>query len=212
MIDPNLVNETSAAKRRAVVKEQVRKDLTDGSFTITETLLVKEPLRSDAWEAVDGVVVEGTRSMGMYDEPMTSGTVKLVCFHPPGTKDERGQPIDTIKFMVTEERRIPGTTETRKVKVQKSFGNFADVPDNVPTRLARNILYRDGWPIRQLRSGGDYPGKVIEWRWLEKEIKSGIALPEYQELYDEIRSRPGFLEFIGEAPKKTDARKDKTTA
>jgi hypothetical protein len=187
MIDTRRTEGLAADKRRADVKEQVRKELADGTFTITDTLLIDEPYRSDVWEACDGIVVTGTQCLGMVEEPLTSGTVKLVHIDPKGK----------IESLVKKSTRIPGTIKEVTSKVKKSFGNFADVPDNAPSRVARNILYRECWPARQSRPGAKEAGTVVEWKWLEREAKAPGALEDYVELYNEIKTRPGFAKFIG---------------
>lgn len=181
-INPSLTTEPSAAKRRLAVKDAVLRAIADGSFTYTEALLVDEPLRSDIFEVLDGVVVEATRSMSGHGEPLMLGTVKLCHVAPDGV----------IAHPVFKTARVPGTDREIHSKGMKSFGNVADVPDMVPHRIARMILFREGWPIRQMRERSSVVGTVVEWRWLEKEIKGGNALPEVVDLYNEIVTRPSF--------------------
>ncbi len=192
MLDPSLANNPSAAERRKAVREYVEREVADGTFTLTETMLRAEPLRSDSNEVLDGVVVENDRSM-KREEALETEPVKLVHVNPDGV----------IQYRTWQKFRIPGTTREVRRKVNKIAGNFANVPNTAVDRDARNIMYQYGWPILQFRQehGHGAEGSVIEWRWFEREARKPDALPEYVELYNEIRSRPGFLEFIGEAPR-----------
>lgn len=214
MLDSKLLTETSATKRRQAVKDQILRDIADGTFTITDTLLADQPLQSDANEVLDGVVVEGTRSLGMHEEALQVAPVLLACVNPPGSVDDAGRPNDKIKYSVAVKRRVPGTTRETSTKEMKDFGNFAFVANTVPARLARCILYRDGSPIRQSRMAASASGTVIEWAWLDREVKSGNALEEHVALHAEILSRKGFAELIGGKPrqKQTETTKVQATA
>lgn len=198
MLDPALANEPSSALRRQKVKTYVLAWLKAGTFNYTEVLSAQEPLRSDMLEVLDGVIVSANRA-GSGEKIYGHGDVVLVHVNPPGTRDDKAALVDSIKCPITSTEEVPGTDRVTQVETTQSFGNFANVPDLYPDRLARNVLVRDGWPIRQSRPGASVIGTVVEWRWLKQAAASDTASKSVRSLYEEIRTRPGFLAFVGEA-------------
>ena len=180
MFPESVLQEPVASKQREGAKTAVNTAIRNQTFTLTDVLMAPEPLRTFAFEHLDGLVSPNGISQSSGGDPIDSGSVRLVCVNKQ----------DTIKVSVWGTSNIFGTNiEGPKVKINKNLGNDALVEDKFPTRLARNILRRQGWPARNLTSRGANEGTVVEWRWLERQAQSADAPPELVAIYEEIKAR-----------------------
>jgi hypothetical protein len=211
MFDPSIIQNPAAAKQREAVANAVRSEISSGTFTYTELLSAMEPMRTMALECLDGIVMNGTvPGAGGEVENWGGERIRLVHIDPGGT----------IKHPVMQDVRVPGTNQVKRQKVMKDFGNIVDMTDVGPTeRLARNVLYQRGWPVKQNKSGGSREGDVIEWRWLEKEAALGdkaapgvvdmyLALLPRVEAFDEALAKAAEAAAQAKADKKTKTTKN----
>lgn len=181
MFDTGLLAEPNADNQRKKIGEVVQDLILTGKFNYTELLCEREPFRSFAFEYLDGVKVQGNIPVYMSGDiqPQTwnGEPIRLVHISPSGQ----------ISHGVREAIKVPGTNQVRFEKVRRTIGNVADVPDAMPDRVARNILFQQGWPVRQ--HGGGPEGSVIEWRWLLKAKSEPNPAFRVVDIYDEIAAR-----------------------
>lgn len=196
MFDPSLLNEPSQSKLRDAVRKAVRAAIDGGTFTYTDLQLAQEPLRTIALEYLDGVTVKNgiPTAAGSTIENWEGGQkFRLVHIRPGGR----------ITYQVAKDVPIFGTDKTRRTKGPRDFGPAADVPDTYPDRVARNILFHKGWPMRQAASNGGTDGEVVEWKWLEREANKDEPAPGVRELYEELLARQASTAEAATPSKKT---------
>ncbi len=189
----------SQTQRREAVRSAVFSAVQKDEFTYTDILGAPEPVRSDAMEALDGTHVENNRPQNSVKTAVTwdGKPIRLVHVDPKGI----------ITAYDTQPFEVPGTDRVEMRQVVRSLGNFADVQDQLPDRLARMILRDKCWPVQQLT--GNSNGTVVEWRWLEKKALSANPGFGVRELYEEILKRPGFLPESATAQATNEASKTK---
>lgn len=201
MFDPGIIANPSADQQRQAVAAVVRTALDDGTFTYTELLSSKEPMRSFGLEYLDGIKVQGT--IPIY------GTETVEHWNDQGGRHLLAhiEASGSIKHPVRKDVRVPGANLIRREEVTENFGNVALVTDAFGERFARNILYQQGWPVRQNSSGGSHAGDVVEVKWLKKEAALGEkAAHGVLELWAQIAPRVEAWE-AAQAKKASDARK-----
>lgn len=182
----NVPASVNVSRRQDFVRNAVTASVNDGSFTYTDCMSRPEPVRSDAIQALDGVKIVGGKGESVSDV-LATDPVLLVHVDPK----------KSISLSMWDDVRKPGTDQTSKQKVNKDFGNAAFVPDTYPSRLARLCLHLHGYPIRQAKEGSSAVGTVVEWRWLDREVKAGRAQPEDEALHEEMLTRPGLRKLLG---------------
>lgn len=212
MFDLGLLANPSANAQRDAVGLVVQQRIDDGTFNYTELLCAQEPMRTFALEYLDAVKVQGTVAQYMQGahQDWNGQRVRLVCVNEHLLDARNGAPVldasgnpvsDQIRYPVQKRFRVPGTSQVKTEKIMENFGSIADVLDSPGERLARMILVQHGWPIRQHVTKGGQEGRIVEWRWLEREARLGenaaMGVVElYQRLkprvdaYDEARSKP----------------------
>jgi len=179
MFDFSVVHEPVASRQRVAVKQVVDRALATKSITITDVLMAPEPLRTMALEYLDGCTSESGMPQ-VSGTPKDIGPVRLVCLSP----------TDAIKINYWGTKNIYGTTvDAPPMKLTRSLGDIADVPDVYPQREARNILRSRGFPIRNVLSRGANEGYVVEWKWIERRAKEDDAPSEIREIYDQLLAR-----------------------
>lgn len=206
MFDPGILADNASDRQRSAVNDVMRKALDNDTFTYTELLSEKEPLRTYGLEFLDGVKVQDN-GIPIY------GIVKVEHWHEQGGRHllVHLDPKGTIKYMVREEVRVPGINKIRPENVMKDFGNIALFTDALGDRVARNILFLHGYPVRQNVTEGNMIGTVVEWKWLEKEAALGAgAAHGILELHAEMKHRVAAFE-AAQAKKAADAREAKIT-
>lgn len=179
MFDLAVFQESVASRQRAAVNASVDKAIRTGTFTYTELLMADEPVRTMALEYLDGVTSEGGTS-ATKGEPIEIEPIRLVCINPN----------DSIKVSRWTQRRIVGThIPGPSEKITELLGPDARVDDKLSTRVARGILRRHGWPIRNKNSRGANDGTIVEWKWLEREAKLSDADAKVKEIHADILAR-----------------------
>lgn len=220
-----LINGKPTEKERRIrVADFVREALEDGSFTETDILTGPEPLRSFALEWIDGMMVQGESggmraSQGPNIQLIAPEPLLLVHRNPPGTKrrilhkpadgsEAHMMDVADDEIFWTEivELPVPGTEKRLRSYKRVVVGNFALVPNGYPVRRARNLLHRDGFPMREVRNEGKMTGTIVEWRWLHREATGPAPGYGIREMYEEILARPGFAEVAGITPSSTKAK------
>lgn len=183
MFDPSIIVNSSSSDQRRAVASAVRAAVASDEFTYTELLSAREPMRTMGLECLDGIIVDGGNRPGPGGEVENweGRRIRLVHIEPEGR----------IKYPVMQDVRVAGTHQVKREKVMKDFGNIADMTDIGPTeRLARNVIYQRGYPVKQNKSNGSREGDVVEWRWLEKEAALGAAAaPGIVDLYERLLPR-----------------------
>ena len=172
---------TQGAQREAV-KAELSEAIRNATFTYTELLSAKEPLRTMALEILDGVTVN--QSIPTYGggavETWDNRPFRLVHVDPNGR----------IKAPIMKDVRIPGARSTKQEKHWEDLGNIADVFDYPHDRRARYLLRTKGWPVMQTITNGNAVGTIVEWEWLVQEAALGAsARPGCVELYDDVAKR-----------------------
>jgi len=191
MFELSVFQESVAKRQREAVKEAVNKAIRNGTFTYTDVLMAAEPVQTYAFEHLDGYTSENGSS-NQVSNALLGEPIRLVCLRDG----------DSIKINRWGTRRIWGTNEQGpNEKLTVSLGPDALVDDKHPERLARNVLRKSGWPIRNKRSRTANDGSVVEWAWLEREANVKDAPPEVTELYLAILARTA--PATAHAPKQT---------
>lgn len=179
MFDVQTLSEPVATKQKIAVRIAVKKALANGTFTYTDVLMASEPVRTMALEAIDGIESPNGTPQAIGN-PEDVGPVRIVCIN---AKHE-------IKVSQWGNRNIFGTeVEAPREKISRTLGSDAIVIDAYPERLARNVLRRLGWPIRNLQSRGTNEGSVVEFKWLEREAKKPGSPAEIVAIYEDIMTR-----------------------
>jgi len=179
MFERAVFQEPVAKRQRAAVVEAVNKAIRNGTCTYTDILMADEPVRTYALEHLDGCTSE-SGSSSQVSNALLGEPIRLVCLNAK----------HTIKVSRWGTRRIWGTNEQGPAeKIPMDLGNDALVDDRHPERIARGVLRRNGWPIRNKLSRTANDGSVVEWRWLEREAKEKDAPPEVVEHYRAILER-----------------------
>lgn len=179
MFDLSVFQEPVAKRQRDAVRAAVDKAIRAGTFTYTDVLMAAEPVQTYALEYLDGCTSENGQSSTVSNS-MLGDPVRLVCI----------KASDSIKVARWGNRRIWGTNDQGpNEKIVTDLGNDALVDDRHPERIARNVLRKSGWPIRNKRSRAQNDGSIVEFAWLKREAETKDPPPEVTELYEAIKAR-----------------------
>jgi len=203
LLEKSLLSITSVEERYNAVKNIVLAAIEDGTFTYTELLLSDEALYTVAFMVMDGTIIDSGSIPRTGAHPVIpSGPLRLVCIDTPekvaadnaGKQPEQHRQLLTMRSSVWHQPRIPGTNQRGKaVKKSTDYGMDAMVDDSLDQgRIARSLLLKYGWPIRNVMSTNGVVGHIVEWRWLERAAQAAGTAPEDQEirdLYELIKAR-----------------------
>lgn len=183
MFDHAVVSLTSREEKRDAIEQAIISARDAGTLTYTDIMLNPQELVTFAFEVLDAVRLDSNNvpQYGQGDK-YDIGPVRLVSIDP----DVR------IKFGKWEYERIPGTSTTARNRKKKiiDFGldhTFVDITDDL--RMARYLLWHNGWPVRQFRSRSGGVGQIVEWKWFERKAQLADATDEYRELHATLKAR-----------------------
>lgn len=180
MFEFAILQEPVSSKRRDAIRQVIDRRVQAGTFTYTELLMTPEPTRTEALEYLDGVHSQNGFPAVAGTPPVDLGPVRLICLDKE----------DTIRVSRWGRKNIFGTlVEAPPQKFTADLGNDAMVPDGHPERQARNVLRMRGFPIRDVSSRGANSGRVVEWKWLERQAKQPDAPSEIVDIYKAILER-----------------------
>ncbi len=183
MIDASVLQLPTKAQRTAAISDAILGAIDSETFTYTELMLLDEGLYTIAFEILDGVVTDSANVPQRAGDVLNTDPVRLVSLD--------GQPI---KYSENYTPRIPGSTKRGPtVKRPVELGSDAMVDNSLDKgRIARRLLLKEGWPIRNVRSRSGGVGRIVEMRWLEKaaaEKGDSEELREVRKLLADIKGR-----------------------
>jgi hypothetical protein len=198
-----IVQNQPAAKKLGTVAAFTRNALEQKRFSYTDAFLGGEPTQTLCFSFLDGVDIEAGKAEYARHEPINT------------TDDPRGlllvslNPELQIEALIPKEVPIPGTHSTTIIKEKKLLGTVAFVPDVAPTRTARMLVYQQGWPVRgrdqmavPTEASRKSLAKLVEWRWLELEVKKPMPVFGARELHAALLERDDVREALGLASSK----------
>ena len=169
MLDESILRLPKKEDQIAAVRDAIHNAIELGTFTYTDVMVLDEALQTLAFEVLDGVVVSPT-NIPQYaaTEVLNVGPVRLVSLDV--TAEDGTVTVPRMTYSKLYSPRIPGTNQrARPIKKAVDLGTDAMVDDSRDNgRIARRLLLRQGWPIRNIRSRSGSLGTIVEWRWLEK--------------------------------------------
>lgn len=195
MLDESILRLPTKEARTEAIKDDLLTGDGDGirsDFTYTEVMLLDEALQTLVFEVLDGVMTS-SQNTPQY------GASKIYNVGPVRLVSLNDMPMVVSKW---HEARIPGTNRRAKpVKKTVTLGTDVMVDDSKDNgRMARRLLLKDGWPIRNIRSRSGSVGTIVEMRWLEKAAAEPGDTEEHRELR-ELLSKLKARDASAEAPK-----------
>lgn len=179
MFEFAILQEPVSSKQREAIRQVLDRTIQAGRFCYTDLLMCPEPARTMGLEYLDGVQ-SANGFPAVAGQPVTIGPIRLICI----------EKTDTIRVSKWGRKNIYGTlVEAPPQKFLTDLGNDAMVDDAYPERIARNVLRKSGFPIRDVSSRGANSGRVVEWKWLERRANEPDAPSEITELYRSILGR-----------------------
>ncbi len=176
MIPQNIKAIGGQAKRLRAVRDFITaRVVQEDPLFITELLQEQEPDRTMCFMAIDGHVLNGGSPMVDPELQIERPPVRLMHL-------ETGKPIHVKE---RKEERVPGTVLMVMNTRQRPIG------DDVTVRhvVARDLLYKHGFPTLDHRTRGGKKGTIVEVAWLEAEARKPDCLPEILELYERLLPR-----------------------
>ncbi len=173
-------------RAREAIRVELIQRIQGARFFLTPILMEAEPYRTHALEAIDGVkVVAGVPKYGAVPSlhDMLSSTRLIALEHD---KEKGVRYTGHGKIMIRRKRQeiIPGTSTTREMVTDEDLGT--DV--SLPHLQARDVLVKQGWPIRDEKSQGRARGTVVEWDWLVAEAARPETSQAVRDIYAAIKA------------------------
>lgn len=175
MIPQNIKAIGGQQKRLRAVRDYITSKVQTDPLFITEALQELEPDRTMIFMALDGHQLNGGSPMVTPDLKIDQPPVRLM------TVNEN----QTISVKERKEERVPGTSQMVMQTRHRPLGN--DVM--VKNEIARDLLYKYGFPTLDHRTRGSKKGFIVEVTWLESEVKKPDCLPELIELWERLQPR-----------------------
>lgn len=165
------------AGKRELMRDEVSDRIERGEFFITDVLSIQaEPYITMAWEAVDGVALDGAGiPRNNAESRIEAPSVRVIVIDP-------GHPVRMPKWTMV---RRPGTNQ----KVRRKEIVTVREDEILSHRDARYVLTHHCWPAFNDFATGQQNGNVVEVEWLVKEILRDECLPEIREMYERLRPR-----------------------
>ncbi len=186
MFDESILQLPTKDRKRTAIEAVLLDRVENGTFSYTELLLHDAGIYTVAFEILDGISTNAMNVPQASGRVLSVGPVRLVSIDPK-------QPLRYSELYTP---RIPGSAKRGEpIKRVVELGLDAMVDDSMDNgRIARGLLMKHGWPIRNVRSRSGIIGHIVEMRWLEKacaEKGDSEELREVRQLLAEINSRTG---------------------
>lgn len=195
-------------RQHEIISAEMKGQLDRGNFLLTSILAELDPIRYFALSIMDGQwftkEIDGGHVAEAYEESWPLPPVRLVLVPSlakasgvfsgtPASDSKRGEIKGREPAILVKRRRrerLPGTDgtdEDRHYRMTTTWENHG-TDAVLSSRDARQVLIRDGYPVRDSSSGNMVKGFIVEYEWLKREVERDDCQPEFKRAWQEIEA------------------------